>query len=408
MTDSRLRGAGKRPLLSANGGRRAWRSAAHDPLDASSLLAVVKFAAQFDVPSAVRAAFTQRNDVVELEPLARSAVDTTPLVASPDLVSHVLGDWLPVAAANSGRRPTPNLRFRPVALETRLHPYRIPLRDSFEHRLWLNVCRAHDHRVRCGLVHPGFLAQHINQAATFIVLSDARERDRELARPVSRGCLRYSLGLCRFALRLRGLASFRVPPSDQVSDQLNGAEDQHSPDRQTDQRVHRRPIVKPKRPDGRAGLGLFAGWGKGVSPVRAVVGCMPGLHAISSAPRSILETGWWGCARSVGMSYAQAAEIANVGRRTIGRMMEDPLFRAELDERRRNVAKQSVASLASAVPASIAALEEQLTHRDPYVAQKAALGVFTIWARVRESETFEDRLAELEQRAREKSYVDYS
>lgn len=106
-------------------------------------------------------------------------------------------------------------------------------------------------------------------------------------------------------------------------------------------------------------------------------------------------------ALAAGHTQTETAKIAGVGRRTVERCVADPLFRAELDEAKRELARQCVASLASAVPTAIARLEVQTQDRDQWLAQKAALGVLHIWARLRETETFDERIAALEERARE-------
>src|SRR5688572_9818057 len=77
-----------------------------------------------------------------------------------------------------------------------------------------------------------------------------------------------------------------------------------------------------------------------------------------------------------GKSYAEAANEAGVVYRTITRWMnEDPTFRLELDDLRRRVVRLTEASLAAAAVAVVATLEVQLAHRDPWLAQKAALGL---------------------------------
>lgn len=93
-------------------------------------------------------------------------------------------------------------------------------------------------------------------------------------------------------------------------------------------------------------------------------------------------------------SYAEAAKEAGVVYRTITRWMnQDPTFRLELDDLRRRVVRQTEASLASASVAAVGTLEAQLAHRDPWLAQKAALGLLEHSRKARELE-----LGELEAR----------
>ena len=68
-------------------------------LNRHGLLPVTRFAPQLDVASSVRASVRQRDDVIELQPLARSAIDATPAIAPPDLAPDALRDWLSPARA---------------------------------------------------------------------------------------------------------------------------------------------------------------------------------------------------------------------------------------------------------------------------------------------------------------------
>jgi len=63
--------------------------------------------------------------------------------------------------------------------------------------------------------------------------------------------------------------------------------------------------------------------------------------------------------------------------------------------------QQSAASLAQASTCAIAKPEALLQHRDPWVQFKSAVALVEFSVRVRESEGFDDRLAALEERARE-------
>ena len=106
-------------------------------------------------------------------------------------------------------------------------------------------------------------------------------------------------------------------------------------------------------------------------------------------------------ALAAGHTYDEAATLAKVSRRTVERRMADPLFRAQLDDAKRIVVQQTAASLAQASASAIAKLEALLQHRDPWVQFKSATALVEFSIRVRESEGYEDRLAALEERARE-------
>ena len=87
-------------------------------------------------------------------------------------------------------------------------------------------------------------------------------------------------------------------------------------------------------------------------------------------------------ALAAGHTYAEAAKIAGLGRRTVERRMTEPLFRAELDEAKRTVVQQSAASLAQASTSAIAKLESLLQHRDPWVQFKSAVALVEFSVRV--------------------------
>ncbi len=109
-----------------------------------------------------------------------------------------------------------------------------------------------------------------------------------------------------------------------------------------------------------------------------------------------------------GRSYAEAAKEAGVVYRTITRWMnEDRTFRLRLDDMRRRTVRQTEASLASASVSAVAMLEAQLAHRDPWVAQKAALGLLEHSRKARELDLgeLEVRVAAALEKAHEKGLV---
>jgi hypothetical protein len=102
-----------------------------------------------------------------------------------------------------------------------------------------------------------------------------------------------------------------------------------------------------------------------------------------------------------GHPYSEAARIAKVSSKTVQRRMADPLFRVEVEELRARVVQQTAASLATLATKACATLEPLLNDGEPWMRQKTALAVIELSIRYRETLEFSDRLALLEQHARE-------
>jgi hypothetical protein len=98
-----------------------------------------------------------------------------------------------------------------------------------------------------------------------------------------------------------------------------------------------------------------------------------------------------------GKTQKEAAEYAGCTPRTIRRRLEDPVFRLELDECRREVVRQTASSLAQAAVIAVATLEAQCADRDPWLRQKAATILLDFDAKRQERE-IEERLCALEER----------
>jgi hypothetical protein len=81
--------------------------------------------------------------------------------------------------------------------------------------------------------------------------------------------------------------------------------------------------------------------------------------------------------------------------------MANPLFRAELDEYRREVVRRASASLETAVGSAVATLEALLANRDPWVRLRAASALLNAAVQLRDIQVLEERLMSLEERARE-------
>jgi|SRR5829696_2003060 len=114
---------------------------------------------------------------------------------------------------------------------------------------------------------------------------------------------------------------------------------------------------------------------------------MPGDEAIISA-------------LACGHPYSEAARVAGVSDRTVRRRMQDPLFRAEVEEMRRTVMEQTSASLAQLAGKAVPVLEECMNNGEPWLRQKTALAVVELSIRDRETREMEERLIMLEEEAR--------
>lgn len=108
-------------------------------------------------------------------------------------------------------------------------------------------------------------------------------------------------------------------------------------------------------------------------------------------------------ALAAGHTYSQAAKIAGLSTKTVQRRMADPLFRAELDELKLQVVQQTAASLGDAATAAVSTLKKLLVSKDEYVRLKAANSLLDVSIRYRETLEVSERLAALEERARELS-----
>lgn len=105
-------------------------------------------------------------------------------------------------------------------------------------------------------------------------------------------------------------------------------------------------------------------------------------------------------ALAAGHTYPEAGKIARVSLRTVHRRMAEPLFRAEVDARRREVASQVTASLVDAATAAVGRLKAQLQSQEPWLAQKAAIAILEYSTRRFEGE-LEAELAALREEAQE-------
>lgn len=106
-------------------------------------------------------------------------------------------------------------------------------------------------------------------------------------------------------------------------------------------------------------------------------------------------------ALAAGHTYAEAARVAHLSDRTVRRRMADPLFRAELDDLKRTVVQQTAASLVDASTSAVATLKTLMASRDEWVKLRSAVALLDVSIRYREALELSERVASLEERARE-------
>jgi hypothetical protein len=106
-------------------------------------------------------------------------------------------------------------------------------------------------------------------------------------------------------------------------------------------------------------------------------------------------------ALAAGHSNPEAGKIAGLSSKTVQRRLSDPLFRAELDDLKRQMVQQTAASLSTVATSAVATLEKLLASRDEWVQLRAAKEILDVSIRYREALELPDRIAALEERARE-------
>jgi hypothetical protein len=106
-------------------------------------------------------------------------------------------------------------------------------------------------------------------------------------------------------------------------------------------------------------------------------------------------------ALAAGHPYSEAARVAGVSSKTVQRRMADPLFRAEVEEMKLQIVQSTAASLATLATKAVATLEPLLNDGEPWMRQKTALAVIDLSIRYRETLEFDERIALLEEHARD-------
>jgi len=97
-----------------------------------------------------------------------------------------------------------------------------------------------------------------------------------------------------------------------------------------------------------------------------------------------------------GVTRQQAAQSAGVGERTVYRRLEDPAFRAKIEEARADMLARTSAMLTAAGAAAAGTLVRLLRAESDAIKLAAAVRIIELGVRLRESEQFESRLAALE------------
>lgn len=109
-------------------------------------------------------------------------------------------------------------------------------------------------------------------------------------------------------------------------------------------------------------------------------------------------------ALAAGHSYREAAKITGLSLTTVKRRMADPLLRLELEDLKRQVVQQTAASLADASTAAVSTLKDLLASSEEWVQLRAAVALVDISIRYREALELSERVAHLEELAREAAY----
>lgn len=106
-------------------------------------------------------------------------------------------------------------------------------------------------------------------------------------------------------------------------------------------------------------------------------------------------------ALAAGATYAEAAEAAGIGVRTVDRRMSDPDYRAQVSAARGELLSRAVGLLAENAAAAARCLSRLLCEGSPQVQLAAARAILEFGGRLREALDYEERLATVEASLRE-------
>lgn len=109
-------------------------------------------------------------------------------------------------------------------------------------------------------------------------------------------------------------------------------------------------------------------------------------------------------ALAAGHTNVEAAKIARLSAKTVQRRLNDPLFRAELDELKLQVVQQTAAGLGDAATSAVFTLKKLLASRDEWVQLRSASTILDVAVKYREALELSERVAQLEERAREVAF----
>jgi hypothetical protein len=101
-----------------------------------------------------------------------------------------------------------------------------------------------------------------------------------------------------------------------------------------------------------------------------------------------------------GSTVADAAQQAGIGERTAYRRLDDPTFRAQLDDARQQTIQAAIDTLSATATEAAATLRDLLRREaySPAIRLGAARSILELGARLREANEIEQRLAALEAR----------
>src|SRR5262245_24771831 len=96
---------------------------------------------------------------------------------------------------------------------------------------------------------------------------------------------------------------------------------------------------------------------------------------------------------AAGQSVQEAAEKAQVGRRTVTRWLADPEFKARVDALRAEAVGRALGKLSDSMAEAAGVLRTLLTDACPHVRHKTAVKIIELAVRVREATEIEQRVA---------------
>ena len=95
-------------------------------------------------------------------------------------------------------------------------------------------------------------------------------------------------------------------------------------------------------------------------------------------------------------TYTQACKRAKVNRTTLYKWLKDPVFKAELDRQRRQIAAEAFGVLSQSLTKAVETLVGLLDNNDDRLKRLTAKDIIDFIIRHKENEELEQRIAEIE------------